>query len=113
ETTLGGYRIPKGAILVQNFYSSHFDPEVYEEPEKFNPSRYLSVSHKRKADPPIMFGVGKRSCIGEGYVMTQTFLLLATLVQNFHLSLPEASKISVESFATSSLLVCAKPREKH
>ncbi|KAF8764665.1 cytochrome P450 2J1-like [Argiope bruennichi] len=113
ETTLGGYRIPKGAILIQNFYSSHIDPEVYEEPEKFNPSRYILTDGKRKAEPPIMFGIGKRSCIGESFVMTQAFLLLATLIQNFHLKLAGESKISVESFVTSKLLVCAKPREKH
>ncbi|GBN16578.1 hypothetical protein AVEN_99325-1, partial [Araneus ventricosus] len=55
----------------------------------------------------------KRSCIGEGYVMMQAFLLLATIIQNFHLSLPEGEKISVESFVNSNLLVCAKPRDKH
>ncbi|GBN15741.1 Cytochrome P450 18a1 [Araneus ventricosus] len=104
ETTVGGYRIPKGAILLQNFYSCHNDPEVYEKPEKFNPSRYIMADGKRKAEPPILFGVGKRSCIGEGFVMTQTFLLLATLIQNFHLSLSKGTKISVESFLTSNLM---------
>ncbi|KAF8764661.1 Cytochrome P450 2J1 like protein [Argiope bruennichi] len=113
ETTLGGYRIPKKAILLQNFYSCHHDPSVYDEPEKFDPSRYIPKDGKRKAEPPIMFGVGKRSCIGEGYVMMQVFLLLATIIQNFHLSLPEGEKITHESFVNSNLLICAKPRDKH
>ncbi|XP_055942781.1 cytochrome P450 2J2-like [Argiope bruennichi] len=113
ETTVGGYRIPKGAILIPNFYSCHNDPEVYEKPEKFDPSRYIPVDGKRKADPPILFGAGKRTCIGEGFVMTQTFLLLATLIQNFHLSLQEGTKISVETFLTSNLMVRAEPRNKN
>ncbi|GBN15740.1 Cytochrome P450 2J3 [Araneus ventricosus] len=113
ETTLGGYRIPKGAILLQNFYSCHFDPEVYDEPGKFNPSRYISVNGKRKPEQPIMFGVGKRSCIGESFIMMQAFLLLATIIQNFQLSLPEGEKITIESFVNSNLRVCATPRNKH
>ncbi|GBN15742.1 Cytochrome P450 18a1 [Araneus ventricosus] len=63
ETTLGGYRIPKGAILVQNFYSCHRDAEVYEEPEKFKPSRYIPAAGKRKAEPPIMFGTGRSTLV--------------------------------------------------
>ncbi|KAF8764663.1 cytochrome P450 2J1-like [Argiope bruennichi] len=113
ETTLGGYRIPKGAILLQNFYSCHFDPDVYEEPEKFNPSRYIPVNGNRKPEAPIMFGVGKRACIGESFIMMQAFLLLATIIQNFRLSLPEGEKISIESFYNSNLQVCATPRDKH
>ncbi|GBO21169.1 Cytochrome P450 2U1 [Araneus ventricosus] len=109
EATLGGYRIPKGAIVLLDFYSSHHDPKVYEEPEKFNPSRF--IEGKRKAESPILFGMGKRSCLGEGFVMMQTFLLLVTLIQNFQLTLPrETKKISYEEFMTGNLLICAKPR---
>ncbi|GBM77227.1 Cytochrome P450 2J3 [Araneus ventricosus] len=114
ETTLGGRRIPKGAVLLLNFYSSHHDPEVYEEPEKFNPSRFIQTGGKRKEDSPILFGLGKRSCLGEGYVLMQVFLIISTLIQNFQLSLPEGStKISIEEFTTSNLLICAKPRDKN
>ncbi|CAL1263855.1 unnamed protein product [Larinioides sclopetarius] len=114
ETTLGKYRIPKGAVLLLNFYSSHHDNELYEEPEKFNPSRFIQTEGKRKKDSPIIFGLGKRSCVGEGYVLMQVFLIISTLIQNFQLSLPEGSKkLSIEEFATSSLLVCATPRAKN
>lgn len=56
---------------------------------------------------------GKRSCIGESFIMMQAFLLLATIIQNFHLSLPEGEKITIESFYNSNLQVIAKPRDKH
>ncbi|KAF8764656.1 Cytochrome P450 1A2 like protein [Argiope bruennichi] len=113
ETTLRGYKIPKGAILAMNFYSTHYDPEVFEEPKKFNPSRYIQTERKKRPELPVTFGVGKRACLGEGYVMMQVFLLLATLVQNFHLRLPEGKKkITVEDFLTGKLLICAIPREK-
>ncbi|GBN08665.1 Cytochrome P450 18a1 [Araneus ventricosus] len=113
ETTLGGYRIPKGAILLMNFYSTHYDPEVYEEPKKFHPSRYIQTEGKRKPELPLTFGIGKRFCLGEGFVMMQVFLLLATLIQNFHLTFPEGVKeVTVEEFMSGNLLICAIPRDK-
>ncbi|KAF8764657.1 Cytochrome P450 18a1 like protein [Argiope bruennichi] len=113
ETTLGGYRIPKGAILLMNFYSTHYDPEVFEEPTKFNPSRYIQTEGKRRPELPLTFGIGKRSCLGEGFVMMQVFLLFATLLQNFHLRLPDGSKqITAEEFLTGNVLICAIPRDK-
>ncbi|CAL1263847.1 unnamed protein product [Larinioides sclopetarius] len=111
DTTLSGYRIPKGAMLLVNFYSCHHDPAVYKEPEKFNPSRFLQTEGKKRPELPILFGVGKRSCLGEGFVMMQIFLLLTTLIQNFHLSLPD--KPTKEEFFFTNLLICAKPRDKN
>ncbi|XP_055934654.1 cytochrome P450 2A9-like [Argiope bruennichi] len=111
ETTLNGYRIPKGAVTVTNFYSCHADPEVYEEPEKFNPSRFVSTEEKRREELPITFGVGKRACIGEGYTMIQSFLFLATVIQNFELKFPEDMTASAqEVFMSGKLPVCAHPR---
>ncbi|GBM77231.1 Cytochrome P450 18a1 [Araneus ventricosus] len=114
ETTLGGYRIPKGAVLLVNFYSSHRDPEVYEDPEKFNPSRFISTDGKKRPELPISFGVGKRSCLGEGFVLMQVFLLLTTLIQNFQLMMPEGKKrLSLEEFMSCNLCICAKPRHNN
>ncbi|GIX85857.1 cytochrome P450 18a1 [Caerostris extrusa] len=113
ETTVSGYRIPKGAILLVNFYSAHNDPNIYEEPEKFNPSRFIQKEGKQRPDLPISFGIGKRACLGEGYTMMQVFLLITTIIQNFQLSLPKGaeSKHVLEEFNASSLLICAKPRD--
>lgn len=111
ETTISGYRIPKGSIMVLNFYSAHRDPEIYEEPDKFNPSRFIHAEGKRKPEQPITFGVGKQSCLGESYVMTQAFLFLTSVVQNFHLELPtNKNTSSYEEYMSGNLLICAHPR---
>ncbi|GFV73984.1 hypothetical protein TNCV_5108251, partial [Trichonephila clavipes] len=52
-----GYRIPKGAITLLKFYSAHRDPETYEEPEKFNPSRFRQTEGKRREELPMTFGL--------------------------------------------------------
>ncbi|GBO01846.1 Cytochrome P450 18a1 [Araneus ventricosus] len=111
ETTVNGYRIPKGAVTLINFYSCKTDPEVYEEPEKFNPSRFVPTEEKRSAEIPIVFGVGKRACLGEGFALTQIFLFLATILQNFELKFPDDTNVSSRQvYMTRNLLVCAHPR---
>ncbi|GFR29659.1 cytochrome P450 18a1 [Trichonephila clavata] len=113
ETTLRGYKIPEGAITLVNSYSSHFDEDVYEEPKKFDPSRYIMQEGKRRPELPIPFGVGKRSCIGEAFTMMQVFLFLTATVKNFHLSPPEsASGNTYEDLITGKLRIVAHPREQ-
>ncbi|KAI9248836.1 cytochrome P450 [Phascolomyces articulosus] len=67
-----GYFIPKGSVLLANTYSISMDPELYPDPEKFIPDRYLndsrpfSVSVNSKIDErdQFMFGWGRRLCPG-------------------------------------------------
>ncbi|GFS86842.1 cytochrome P450 2B11 [Nephila pilipes] len=113
ETTLGGYRIPKGAVTVLNFYSAHRDLETYEDPEKFNPSRFIQTEGKRRAEMPMTFGMGKRACLGEGFSTMQVFLFLATIVQNFYLELPKIKdKSPYELSSAENLFISAHPRDQ-
>ncbi|KFM69290.1 Cytochrome P450 2J1, partial [Stegodyphus mimosarum] len=109
EANLRGYRIPKGSVTLVNFWSAHHDPEYYEDSFKFDPSRYLSSAGKTRAELPAAFGTGKRSCLGEAYTMTQIFLFLTTVVQNFRLKLPEGEESSISAFALK-LKISAIPR---
>lgn len=43
---LSGYIIPKGWRILVWFREVHFDPEVYPEPKKFDPSRWDVSIHK-------------------------------------------------------------------
>lgn len=109
ETTLSGYRIPKGAITLMNLWSSHHDSKTFEEPDKFKPSRYLSEPGKQKAEAPIVFGVGKRACAGESFTMMQVFLFLTTIVRNFRLERPEGDV--KKYFLDGQMDVCAHLRK--
>ncbi|CAL1263863.1 unnamed protein product [Larinioides sclopetarius] len=113
ETNLRGYRIPKGAITVVQICASHFDDEVYEEPKKFNPSRYILKDSKKRPELPVTFGVGKRACIGEPFTMMQIFLFLTSIIKNFELVLPEdGNASSFEEMTAGKLLIVARPRNK-
>ncbi|XP_042906028.1 cytochrome P450 2B11 [Parasteatoda tepidariorum] len=110
ETTVGGYRIPRGAITVTNAYAIHTDCKVYENPEVFNPSRFLGEDGKSRAETPVAFGVGKRVCLGEGFVLMQTFLYLAAIVKNFKITY-QVPKNTFEVAMTRKLNVCVTPRK--
>ncbi|CAL1274087.1 unnamed protein product [Larinioides sclopetarius] len=85
ETTIEGYRIPERSVIVSNLYSIHFDPELFPNPEKFDPGRFLNSEGKRVKleGGPYLYGLGKRSCIGESLAQVEIFLLIGSLLQSF------------------------------
>ena len=61
DTTLSGYDISEGAMIISNLWAIHHDPDFWEEPERFNPERFLSEDGR--VDPHeehlIPFSIGK------------------------------------------------------
>jgi cytochrome P450 len=87
-----GYFLPKGSWVHPMEWSLSRDPEVYPEPEKFNPDRWLSPGYPTYKEPltqfPTLhghhqFGFGRRVCQGVNIVQTQTFCLLAAVAWGF------------------------------
>lgn len=55
-----GYTIPKNTEIVPLLYAINNDPELWESPEKFQPSRFInSEGRVVKPDFFIPFGIGK------------------------------------------------------
>ena len=48
-TTIGDITIPKGAQIIIPIYELHHDSKYWEEPEKFNPDRYIATRIKYRA----------------------------------------------------------------
>lgn len=76
---LGGYSFPKGWTLMPCIYLIHRDPEVFPEPERFNPDRFLGV------DAPssrvwLPFGAGPRHCIGSSFSLQAIKVILRTVL---------------------------------
>lgn len=43
ELDIGGYKIPGGIEPAFAVYALHRDPEIWPEPEKFHPERYVTL----------------------------------------------------------------------
>ncbi len=85
-----GEFIPRGAHLIVSPLVLHHDERWWPDPMRFAPERFTEAA---KATRPRMaylpFGGGARFCIGDRFAWTEGVLMLATLLQNWHLRLPD------------------------
>ena len=65
DTSLNGYVIPRDTMVFFNLYSLCRDEQLWENPQEFQPERFVSREGKLKAANLLQFGLGKRRCIGE------------------------------------------------
>lgn len=95
DTTLGGYYIPAGTVVVPGHYAMHIDKELWGDPETFRPERFLDDNGRvdLKKDITMPFGAGKRLCAGETFARNVMFLYISAIYQNFDFSLKPNTNI--------------------
>ncbi|XP_062599680.1 cytochrome P450 2B4-like [Saccostrea cucullata] len=87
DVTWNGFTIPKGATVWPCLDSVLNDSELFPDPEKFKPERFLDSEGKRQGHDKavIPFSLGRRVCLGESLARMELFLFLVTIVQRFEL----------------------------
>jgi len=63
DQRVGEFELPAGWTLMPCFYLIHHDPEVFPEPERFRPERFLEEP-KPSSRVFLPFGGGSRHCVG-------------------------------------------------
>lgn len=96
------YTVPKGAMVIPTTYPSLQDPEVYPNPETYDPERWISGDAEAKgAKNWLVFGTGPHYCLGQHYAMLNLALMIgkASMDLNWvHHPTPVSEEIKV--FAT-------------
>ncbi|MCI4376103.1 hypothetical protein PGIGA_G00184380 [Pangasianodon gigas] len=117
-TEFRGYTIPKGTVILPNLWSVHRDPTVWENPDDFNPSRFLDEQGQLlRKEYFIPFGIGRRVCMGEQLAKMELFLIFTSLMQAFTFRLPEGHQpLSMHgrfglTLAPCRFSVCVTPRK--
>ncbi|XP_003723543.2 cytochrome P450 2U1 [Strongylocentrotus purpuratus] len=47
DTVLNGYDIPKGTVVLPNLWAIHHEPDLWKNPDEFNPARFLNPDTKQ------------------------------------------------------------------
>jgi cytochrome P450 len=81
----GGIIIPAGAIVFISPWVLHRHRLRWAEPERFDPARFLPGAPAPDRFAYLPFGIGPRVCIGAQFALTEAILVLAGMVQTFHI----------------------------
>ncbi|MGK7918887.1 MAG: cytochrome P450 [Trichodesmium sp.] len=82
-----GYHLEAGTMIMGSIYLTHQREDLYPEPKKFKPERFL----ERQFSPYefLPFGGGSRRCLGMALANFEMRLVLGTLLSNFEMELAE------------------------
>ena len=78
DDEIGGYRVPKGALVFLIPFVIHRRPQLWPDPERFDPDRFTPEQEsERPRFAYIPFGGGPRGCIGNQFAMVEAQLIVA------------------------------------
>lgn len=87
EITLGGHVVPPGSELLLFLYALHRDADMFPDPEKFDPDRFLRENAKCLHPYAFLpFSGGQRNCIGQKFAKLEDKVVLATVIRRCHVT---------------------------
>jgi cytochrome P450 len=98
-----GHRVPGGAYVNYCSWASHHLPEVWPDPERFDPERFARGA--REAIPKgayIPFGGGSRTCIGMRFGQQEIRTIATLLLGRFEVELCEGYQLEIRQMPTIS-----------
>lgn len=104
--TIGGFHAPAATTMLMSQWVVQRDPRFYDQPEKFQPERWIGgLAQRLPKYAYFPFGGGPRLCIGNTFAMMETVLVLATLARQYRFTLSPGHR--VEAVPTFTL----RPRD--
>ncbi|KAJ3560891.1 hypothetical protein NP233_g10541 [Leucocoprinus birnbaumii] len=104
-----GFYIPKGTIVLGNAWTILHDPNVYPEPMRYNPDRFMKNGqlNSEVQDPLAVFGYGRRVCPGSHFSDASMFIMIAHILSVYKIqpSLDEkGNEVKIIPDMTSGIL---------
>ncbi|XP_012829348.1 PREDICTED: cytochrome P450 71A8-like [Erythranthe guttata] len=90
DVKIMGYDISAGTMVMTNAWAIGRDPDLWDEPEKFDPERFLNNTKNKSMDfrgldfELIPFGAGRRGCPGISFAAATIEFVLANLMLKFN-----------------------------
>jgi cytochrome P450 len=88
QTTLRDKFVRRGSTVVISPWLIHRHREYWQAPDDFNPERFgQEETHNSLRNAYLPFGLGPRICIGAGFALQESSLILAELLKHFRIEL--------------------------
>ncbi|KAI3686730.1 hypothetical protein L1987_80414 [Smallanthus sonchifolius] len=116
DTILGGYHVPAGTELAVNIYGCNMEKTVWENPEEWNPERFMKENETIDFQRTMAFGGGKRMCAGSLQAMLISCIGIGRMVQEFEWKLKDNAQEDVNTIGLTTqmlrpLRALIKPRK--
>jgi len=96
-----GHKVKQGDIFIISPYLTQHNRAVFTNPDDFSPERFSEENEvKIPSGAYIPFGIGPRSCIGEGLAMMEIIGIIVKLFQNFEMELDKRVKVEINQKLT-------------
>jgi cytochrome P450 len=96
DDEIQGYHIPAGSLLSIYIYGVHRNLAIWDDPERFDPTRFEKAKHtERPTFSHMPFGGGPRKCIGQNLAVIQILLVLVAIVRRYDFSLAETDTVGI------------------
>ncbi|NEQ70122.1 MAG: cytochrome P450 [Symploca sp. SIO2D2] len=89
---LMGYHVDPGTRVYGCIYSTHHREDLYPQPKRFKPERFIERQYTPYEFLP--FGGGSRRCLGEALAIFEMKLVLATILAHYQLSLADNQSVT-------------------
>ena len=114
-TEIDGHRIRKGTMVMISVYRIQRNPDVWEQPNQFNPQRPTPPPNAGLRDSFLAFGLGSRRCLGARFARTELRLALAIICSRWKLTYdqpkPPAPEVSPSLRVAGTLPLIIEIRE--
>jgi cytochrome P450 len=98
---IGGYRVPKGSIILMSQAVMHRDARYFEDPDSFKPERWANGLAKQLPKYAYFpFGGGQRLCIGYAFALMEATLLIGTIAQRYRFTLAADQRVEPHAALT-------------
>jgi len=107
---LAGVDLPAGTTVVLSPYMTHRLPDLWPDPERFDPGRFLPGSHRtRPRYSYFPFGGGMHQCLGQAFFFYEAALAVAAILSRLRLRVvtpqPIRPTVSVSLHPKDKILV--------
>ncbi|KAK3102135.1 hypothetical protein FSP39_009074 [Pinctada imbricata] len=94
DTELLDFKIPRGMIVTVPIYAIHHSPDLWEDPETYDPNRFLPENKATMTQFQfIPFGYGPRNCIGMRLALLEAKIAAVAVLKKFRFLVGDKTKV--------------------